>query len=262
MDIKSQQTVYNTIILGPSSSGKTSIATYLADKYHGQRISLDGLTANGRPLNTVVSISNSTKFTKEELGVLIRRNMIKEASIITKQGRPWFIDDIDNFIYEILPKNLHNITKVIVVIPSLDKIISNVLKRNKEATVASEERHIIHVLRQLRLFVAPYPLKSTGVEKMVKANTKYIVSNLDLIKACEHDKMHYSIEDKKTWETNVNELLNRYGFKSLKNRKLQYVEFRAIDHGQHAVFLNNGTFLSLIKRIDNFIQVVHSFEQV
>ncbi len=252
-----KQQIYNAVILGPSSSGKTSIATYLANKYNGQRISLDGLTANGRPMNTVVSINKATEFTKEEAGVLIRRLMIKEATIASKNHIAWFIDDIDNFIYEIMPEKLRVQTKIIVVIPTLDKIVSNVLKRNKEASVAPEERHIIHVLKQLRTFVTPYLLKPSDAQKLINTSNNYIVSNHDLIDACEHDKMHYSIDDKQTWEEDTNSVLEKYGFKSLKSKKIQYADLRSTNFGQHAVFLNNGSFSSLIKKIDDYLHIGH-----
>lgn len=253
-DEKVRLKVFNAIILGPSSSGKTSIAKYLAEKYGGQVISLDGITASGRPLNSVISSSKATQFTNEEAGVLIRRLMIKEAITATKNKIPWFIDDIDHYIYEILPKSLHESTKVIVIIPSIDRIVKNVLKRNKEAIVAPEERRVIHVLRQLRGFITPYLLKSPEAESMLKSKSNYIISNTEIIEACDYDKMHYSIGEKKNWEDDTNDILTRYGFKTMKSKKLQYVELRAVNYGQHAVFLNNGAFNILAKKVETIIQ--------
>lgn len=247
--------IFNAIILGPSSSGKTTIAKYLADKYNGIRISLDGLTANGRPINSVVSINKANQFTEEEIGILIRKLMIKEAKNATKHKMSWFIDDIDIYIYEILPKSLRDITKVILIIPTIDRIVKNVLQRNKEAVVAPEERHIIHVLRQLKNFVNSYPIKSTEVKKIIEDKKYYVISNKEIIDACEHDKMHYSISEKKQWEDDTNDILIKYGFKTLKSKKIQHMELRPINYGQHAVFLNTGSLSSLIKKIESVITI-------
>lgn len=247
--------IFNVIILGPSSSGKTSVAKFLAEKYNGQRISLDGLTSSGRPINSVVSINKATQFTDEEIGILIRRLMIKEAKYASKNGVPWFIDDIDNYIYEILPKSLHDSTKVIVIIPTIDRIVKNVLQRNKEAVIAPEERRIIYVLRQLKNFITPFLVKLTEAKKMMDEKKHYVISNKDIMDACEYDKMHYSIEEKKAWEDDTNDILAKYGFKSMKSKKIQYAELRPVNIGQHAVFLNNISLSSLIKKIESVISI-------
>lgn len=256
-DEKVKIKIYNCIILGPSSSGKTTIAHYLANKYNGERISLDGNTASGRPINTIIPMNHSTQFTSDEIGVLIRRIMIKEARAATRINKPWFIDDIDTYVYEILPKILHDKTKVVIVIPTIDRIIKNVTKRNKEANIASEERKIINVLKQLKNFITPYLLSSQEAKKLIEKKSHYVISNQELISACIHDKMHYSISERKNWEDDVNDILTRFGFKPLKSKKLQYAELRPVNYGQHAVFLNNGSFQPLFKKIETFLQVNH-----
>jgi adenylate kinase family enzyme len=247
--------IFNAIILGPSSSGKTSVAKFLAEKYNGQRISLDGLTSSGRPINSIVSINKAAQFTDEEIGVLVRRLMIKEAKHVSKNRIPWFIDDIDNYIYDILPKSLHDSTRVIVIIPTIDRIVKNVLQRNKEAVVASEERHIIYVLRQLKNFVTPFLMKSSEAKKMMDEKKHYAITNKEIMDACEYDKMYYSIAEKKSWEDDTNDILAKYGFKSMKSKKIQYVELRPVNVGQHAVFLNNSSLSSLIRKIESVISI-------
>jgi len=254
-DEKIKHKIYNAVILGPSSSGRTSVANYLAEKYKGERISLDGVTSNGRPINTVVSMNKSTQFTNDEIGILIRQLMIKEAKQATKQSMPWFIDDIDNYIYDILPKTLRPSTKLIIIIPTINKIIKNVIQRNKEATVAPEERRIINVLKQLRGFVSPHLVRTQDIEKLLKDPKKYIISNHEIINACEHDKMHYSISEKKNWEDDTNDILAKFGLKSMKSKKLQYIDLIPINFGQNSVILNNGSMYSLIKKVENEIKV-------
>ena len=181
--------------------------------------------------------------------------MIKEAKYASKNGVPWFIDDIDNYIYEILPKSLHDSTKVIVIIPTIDRIVKNVLQRNKEAVIAPEERRIIYVLRQLKNFITPFLVKLTEAKKMMDEKKHYVISNKDIMDACEYDKMHYSIEEKKAWEDDTNDILAKYGFKSMKSKKIQYAELRPVNIGQHAVFLNNISLSSLIKKIESVISI-------
>lgn len=246
--------IYNVVILGPSSSGKTSVAQYLATKYRGVRISLDGETANGRPINSVVKMTETKKFTKEEVGVLFRSLMIKEAKSATAAGLPWMIDDIDPLIWDIMPPKLKNQSKLIIIIPTIDKIVKNVIQRNKLAEVAPEERKIANVLRQLRTFVAPRPIRTVDLEKAKKQKGRYIISNLDIINACEHDKMHYSLSEQKAWEEETNEVLAKFYFKPMKYKKISYMELIPYNYGQNSVVLNVSGLANLYKYFENHIK--------
>jgi adenylate kinase family enzyme len=251
-EVKSDK-VYNVVILGPSSSGKTTIARYLAEKYEGRCISLDGMNASGRPINSILSLSNPRQFTKEELGVLTRRIMIKEAKKATKAKTPWFIDDIDTFILQLIPRAMRTETKIVCVLPTIDKIIKNVLSRNKEATMASEERYVRGVLKQLRNFIQlKYCHKKCDLEDIKKYGS-LVISNKDIIRACEYDKIYYSVSEKHTWEEDTNDILERYGFKPLKSKKITYAIMVPIKFGQDVTILNDGKIDSIINRISAVI---------
>ena len=247
--------IYNAILIGPSSSGKTSLAKYLTQKYEGVRISLDGNTSSGRPINEIVNMKQPREFTKEDLGVTIRKIMIKEALDAQHQRLPWFIDDIDNYIVRKLPTALKPTTRIILILPTIQNLVKNVIIRNKTAAVASEERRICNVLRQLKNFVDIRPCnKLCDLEKLDLSNS-YVFSNKDIIEACSHDKIYYSVTDKKLWEEDTNIVLERFGFKGLKSSKLQLAEMRPIRLGQGITVLNDCDFEHLARKVEKILTI-------
>lgn len=245
-----ERKIYNAVILGPSSSGKTTIAKYFSEKYEGKCISLDGITASGRPINSIISLSNPKKFTKEELGILIRKLMIKEAKQSHKNKIPWFIDDIDSYIVKLLPLAMRNSAKVICILPTIDKLVKNVITRNKEATIASEERHVSSVLKQLKGFVELKHCNKNCTFEDIKKYKSLVISNKDIIKACEYDKIFYSLIEKHLWEEETNTVLEKYGFKSLKSKRITYAIMKPINFGQDLTVLNDDRFDAIISKID------------
>lgn len=245
--------VYNAIILGPSSSGKTTLARYFAEKYEGQCISLDGITASGRPINSIMSLNNPKKFTREDIGILIRKLMIKEAKKAHKDKIPWFIDDIDNYIIQILPANMRKTTKIICVLPTIDKLVKNVISRNKEAKMASEERHVSSVLKQLKNFIDLRRCDKKCTSEDIKKYGSLVISNKDIIKACEFDKIYYSLSERQAWEDETNIVLERFGFKSLKSKPITYAIMKPVNFGQDANVLNDDRFDIIINKIDSYL---------
>ena len=246
----SDRKVHNAIIIGPSSSGKTSLVRYLADKYNGRCISLDGNTASGRPINSIMSFSNPKKFANEDIGVLIRKLMIKEVKQSEKNNIPWFIDDIDEYIIKLLSAKIRSATKIICIIPTFDQLIKNVIARNKEAQYASEERQVIGALRQLKNFVNVHFVITDNDKKNY---SHMIISNKDIIKACEYDKIYYSLSEKQEWEIKTNEILERYGFKPMKSKKIIHAVLRPINLGQDLTVINNIKFATLSNKIDKYL---------
>lgn len=255
MALNKNRKIYNSILIGPSSSGKTSLAKYLAQKYEGVRISLDGKTSSGRPINSIVNMNNPKEFTKEDLGITIRKIMINEALNAQNHKLPWFIDDIDNYLVKKLPLALKPTTIVILIIPTIKNIIKNVVQRNKTAQVASEERRICNVLKQLRTFVdIRHCNKKCDLEKLDMINS-YVFNNHDVIEACQNDKIYYSSAEKKMWEEETNTVLAQFGFKSLKYGKVQYAEMRPIKIGQNITILNDHDFDHLTRKVEKILQI-------
>ena len=253
--------IYNCIIIGPSSSGKTTIVKHLAKKYNGAYISLDGETASGRPMNSLMSLENTKKFSKEDIGILIRRIMIKEAIDANKKNIPWFIDDIDGFIVKLLPANLRKNTKVILLLPPINMVVHNVAARNKTAHIASEERYVCSVLKQMKKFINVRICKHINKDNKVSKEcapseinkTFFVISNLDIIKACEHDKIFYSVNEKRSWVDTTNSVLDLYGFKHITSKKLVYAIISPINIDQDITILNDSTLDSIFSRIEEVI---------
>lgn len=254
--------VHNAIIIGPSSSGKTTIASYLAEKYKGRCISLDGFTSSGRPINSFLSLSNTRKFTKEDLGVLIRKMMLKEIKNSLADEVSWFVDDIDSYILSILPTKVRAETKIICVIPTIDKIIKNVIARNKEAKIASEERRVASVLKQFKNFIELKHCAAKCGYDDIKKYGNLIVTNKDIIEACEYDKIFYSISEKGQWEEDTNNILHRFGFKSLRHKKTSYAIITPINFGQNITYLNDGKINNIINKVDKYISTTGDFEHI
>ncbi len=249
----SNKKISNAIIIGPSSSGKTTLAKYFAEKYNGQCISLDGITASGRPINSILPMSNTKKFTKEDIGVLIRRIMIREAKEAMKHGIVWFIDDIDNYVIKLLPKSMKQSTKIICIIPTLTKLVQNVITRNREASFASEERHVITVMKQLRNFVTVKHCHDKCDMIEMKKYPELVISNIDIVKACENDKIFYSAYDRHAWQDETNGILHLYGFKPMKSKKIVYAILKPIDLGQHLTIINSDDFDYMINKITQIL---------
>jgi hypothetical protein len=255
MSESKKRKIYNAVLIGPSSSGKTSLAKYLTQKYEGTRISLDGTTSSGRPINAIVDMGQPNKFIKEDLGITIRKLMITEALDAQSQKPPWFMEDIDNYIVRKLPLSLRPTTRIILIIPTIPNIIKNVIIRNKTATIASEERRICNVLKQLKHFVDIRHCNNKCDLEKIDLSNSYTFTNKELIDACTHDKIFYSSADKKVWEEDTNGVLERYGFKGLKSNKIQYAEMRPIRLGQDITVLNDHDFEHLTRKIEKILSV-------
>ena len=209
--------IYNAIIIGPSSSGKTSIVNYLSKKYSGIQISLDGVTSSGRPLNSVVSNVKPKSFTKESIGVLIRKLMIEEALKADNNNKPWFIDDVSEYIFKLIPSKLKKRLRIILILPTINKLVENVLIRNKEAKVASEERYISSVMIQMKNFI-----KIKKYNGGTRTPNTMLLSNKEVIDALNYDKIYYSVDDKLTWEEEANDVLAKLLFIFFINSSLRY----------------------------------------
>lgn len=246
--------IYNALFIGPTSSGKTTIAKYFAKKYGGRCISLDGDTASGRPVNFVASFNNPKKFMKEDLGVLIRKQMIKEIKGAVKAGVPWFVDDIDPYILKLLPKQLRNTAKIICIIPSIPVLTKNIIERNKSAMISSEERHIFGSLKQYLRFIVVEKCNGSCTPEEIKKFKSLIVTNRDIMDACEYDKIHYSVNEKKDWENGALEILDRFGF-DIKQKKLSYAKLRIVNFGQDFTLVNDHKLDMLINNIEHLITI-------
>src|SRR3990167_4253735 len=85
----------NLVIIGPSSSGKTTIATELAKITNGVRISLDGQTSAGRALWKIIPVrAKKGQFLEQNPVDIIRDKMAEEALAASKEHKPFIIDDI------------------------------------------------------------------------------------------------------------------------------------------------------------------------
>ena len=127
--------------------------------------------------------------------------------------------------------------------------------RNKTASVASEERRICNVLKQLKYFVDIRQCsKRCDLDKLDMSNS-YVFSNKDIIEACNNDKIYYSLADKKLWEEDTNSVLERFGFKSMKSSKVRYAEMRPIRLGQGITILNDHDFEHLAKKVEKILQI-------
>jgi adenylate kinase family enzyme len=248
-----KKNIANAIILGSSSSGKTSVAQYLAKKYHGVCISLDGVTASGRPLTSVLHNANPKQFNKEELGVIIRKVMITEAEQAHDKNIPWFMEDVDTFLINALPLKLRKNTRIVTIIPTLPKLVENILGRNKKAKVASEEREVIPVLKQYRRFLFIKHFDKKPILKDGVIINHFVISNKELIEAAENDKMYYSVSNKSEWEESVNSILNLYGFKPLKSKKISYAEVYPLNIHAHISVICDSSLIKLCNLVENYL---------
>jgi predicted kinase len=171
----------NLVIIGPSSSGKTSLAKLLETDTGRVRVSFDGTTDAGRPLSEV--LPNELKKNKTpdlQIATLIRIKMIKDAMELVRQGKHFVMDDIDEEIVHML-EDTDLKYKTILILPTIAALKANVMSRNIAAMDASEERYMSAVLNQLRHFITPaqkgkgnYPVKLGDIFDAMAAERPFV----------------------------------------------------------------------------------------
>lgn len=175
---------YNAVVLGPSSSGKTHICDFLAKETGGRRISLDGEDGNGRMLKY-------TNIKHDEYSVPIhirvRQDMINQ---IKSSKKPWFIDDIEPIMLKMLNAQGIKNYRVIHIIPSIQMLKNNIMRRNKNATTASNKRSILKSLSHYANFIQITDRKTNN------SKTEFSFKFKDLVKIMKFDKHNF---DKRNW---------------------------------------------------------------
>jgi hypothetical protein len=187
----------NAVIIGPSSSGKTSIASALASKVNGIRISLDGDNEGGRLKNTIKQ--PITKFSTRSLGTQYRLQMINDVKNANKKKKNWFIDDISPHIVQILIDNKIKNFKVVILLPTVGKITSNINTRNREAKTTMTERSISNSINHLTFLIRLNP------------KGEYSFSIQELIDAYTHEKYMYSQSDAYLWRRDIVNMIKSFG---------------------------------------------------
>lgn len=186
----------NIAIIGCSSAGKSTIVRLLAEMSGGVVVSLDSKNADGRSLVSVVK-PNPKEFME---GDPIREKMMQEAKEANRHKKPFFIDDA---FTDIIPYLNRRTTKIVLIVPTIDRIIKNVKSRNLKAVTAGQERFASNVLSQLANFI-----DSAGDDKGLAIS----ICAKDIYTATELDKMFYDQRDWCRWEAVLLQNLHYFGF--------------------------------------------------
>lgn len=220
-----QAKIPNIAIIGCSSAGKSTIVRLLAEQSGGVIVSLDAKNADGRSLVSVTPV-NPKEFME---GDPIREKMMQEAKEANKHKKPFFIDDAFVDIIQYLNKRT---TRIVLLIPTMARIIKNVKARNLKAVTAGQERFAANVLAQLIDFLVP----SVKLTKAQEKQAIWICAR-DIYTAVELDKMFYDQRDWDRWEAVLLSSLHKFGFgiDDLKSKvKLtKYKAFLPKNIGQH-----------------------------
>jgi len=193
----------NIAVLGCSSSGKSTIVAKLAEMFDGVVVSLDSHNADGRSLAAV-----GAKPKEFMEGDLIRQKMMEEAKEASKHKKPFFIDDA---FTDIIPYLNKKTTKIVLIIPTITRIMKNVKSRNMNAVTSAQERLVSSVLLQLVDFIRIASEQEQKQEKQEKNNGIW-VSPKDIYTATELDKMFYDRQDWDKWEAILLRNLHLFGF--------------------------------------------------
>jgi hypothetical protein len=203
----------SAVILGPSASGKTGLCKYLAKKYRGVVISLDGHTGLGRSEVSVSIVQN--KFTNVPNGVAFRNKMVLEIRACIKQKKKWFADDNNvEILQTIRNAGIKNYT-VISIFPKISLLSQNILNRNENAKNTCEEGSFLNslsnLLTMLKMQHVAGPFKHTSKIMQFESSTRkgkpikkkapnmYKINSLELYRAYEIDKHLYSVSDSYLW---------------------------------------------------------------
>ncbi len=221
----------NIALIGCSSAGKSTIVRLLAELSGGVAIGLDAENADGRSLASLAK-PNPKEFME---GDPIREKMMQEAKEANRRKKPFFIDDAFVDIIQYLNKRT---TKIVLIIPTIGRIIKNVKARNLKAATAGQERFAANVLNQLRDFLEY--IEPERVEKLNKTTQSLItwICPKDIYTAIELDKMFYDKQDWDKWETILLRNLHNFGFgiNDLKS-KTKYKAFLPKNIGQNLTLI-------------------------
>lgn len=208
--VKKENKIPNLIIIGPSSSGKTTICEILAKTYKGIRISLDGRTDAGRGIYEIAKLPRTGKidpahFTNKNAGDLIRLKMIQEALKAEEKNIPYFMDDAFDDIIDLARKYKLN-AKIIILMPTFETIRDHIIKRNIKANNPCEERTVFNTLSQLNKLCSVHSVK-------LHTNAPFLDIKIgDIIDLMKIDKIFYSENEYSEWEKRVIDCLHMYKF--------------------------------------------------
>jgi hypothetical protein len=257
----------NLLLIGPSTTGKTTLINAFAKKYKGVAIGLDDQSGLGRPIYSLGAIKEK-EFTDEDIGVMIRQKMVQEAEDAIKLGKHFFMDDAFPAIVYYIPKTIK--CNIILVLPTIDRMKYNIRKRNEEARSSGDERYIQVILDQFADFIMRRPEQENKEEMKIKKvkkvkekdkdscnrcaelkkihkkpqNSVIWISPQDIHDLMEYDKIFYKSESYVDWEHSLLKALHYFNFSidHFEKEKSKKIPFIPKNVGQKYTIIVDETY--------------------
>lgn len=269
----------NLLLIGPSTTGKTTLINAFAKKYKGIAIGLDDQSGLGRPIYSLGAIKEK-EFTDEDIGVMIRHKMVQEAEQAIKEDKHFFMDDAFQAIVHYIPKTMK--CNIILILPTINRMKYNIQKRNEEARSSGDERYIENILDQFADFIMRQPEQKEMKEKKIKKdkvkkdkdkklardtgkeedckrcselkkihkksqNSIIWISPQDIHDLMEYDKIFYKSDSYVDWEHSLLKALHYFNFSidHFEKEKSKKIPFIARNVGQkYTIIVDENTTIN------------------